>query len=69
MTRQSAITQVCTIVSVAFHSIGDYSKASDCFCEDLENAEGHYQNDGDAIAYVRKAVEEKLRRDGFDIKE
>jgi hypothetical protein len=66
MTRQSAITQVCDLVSVAYNSIGDYNKSCDCFCEE---SPGNFSNDGETIAYVRKAVFEKLRRDGFDVKE
>ena len=69
MTREKAIIAVCDIVGVAFHSIANYNKSSDCFCSFPKEGEAHYQNDGETIAYVRQAVIEKLRRDGFDVKE
>jgi len=67
MTKNAAVIAACDIVGVAFHSIADYNKSSDCFCSAV--TEGSYQNDGETIDYVRKAVFEKLRRDGFDVKE
>jgi len=67
MTKNAAIIAVCDIVGMAFHSMADYNKSSDCFCSPV--TEGSYNNDGDTIAYVRKAVFDQLRRDGFDVKE
>ncbi len=69
MTKSQVITEVCGIVALAFFSINDLNKSSDCFCEDGHGIDSHFQNDGETIAYVRQAVIEKLRRDGFDVKE
>ena len=70
MTREESIKSVCSIVALAYRSIGDYSRASDGFCEQCRNmlpASWQYENSGAAIDYVRKAVVEQLKRDGIDI--
>lgn len=68
MTRQEAITEACSIVALAYHSIGDYDYPSDGFCDKCSKLNlGTYQNKGDALEYVRKAVVEKLKRDGYVI--
>ena len=78
MTRDEAIREACEIVNIAYQSVGNFSTASDCFCGDAFNslpakfkpmAKGlPYCNDGKALAYVRVAVLEKLKRDGHSIK-
>ena len=72
MTRDEAIIEACSIVALAYHSIGDYSHASDGFCSQCPAAtsayfEADYRNDGRALAFVRQAVVEKLERDGIVI--
>lgn len=72
MTREEAIQAACSITSLAFHSIRDYSKASDGFCDvcrryrELDGL-GNYQNQGETLAYVRLAVLNALKRDGYKI--
>ena len=63
MTRQEAIQHACETVSLAYISIGDFSEPSDCFCDNSRD----YQNEGKALAYVRKAVLAQLKTDGFTI--
>lgn len=68
MTREEAIREACEIVGLAFHSIGDYSRASDGFCDKCPAAtcpSWTYHNEGHILAYVRQAVVEKLQRDGY----
>lgn len=71
MTREEATREACRIVSLAYHSIGDYSRASDGFCAECKAHWGAfgdgYHNDGGAIDYVRAAVVDALRRDGYAI--
>jgi hypothetical protein len=70
MTRDQAIREACSIVALAFHSMGDYSSASDGFCGDCPAAkhrEWGYSNDGKALEYVRMAVLKALKADGFKI--
>ena len=69
MNRQETIEAVCEIVELAYRSIANFDSASDCFCNepvecDLGNT---YRNEGKAIDYVRTAVLEALKRDGFEI--
>ena len=70
MDREETIRQVCSIVALAYRAKGDYSLASDGFCNAC--AEGHgpgwtYQNNGQAVEYVRAAVVAQLRADGLSI--
>jgi hypothetical protein len=70
LTRIEAIREACRIIALAYHSIGDYSKASDGFCDKCSNHQTehwHYSNQGAALKYVRTAVSEKLKRDGYEI--
>lgn len=61
MNRQETIEAVCEIIGVAYNTIGDYSHASDCFCEECQ----FYRNEGKAIEYVRRAVNRALIADGL----
>ena len=70
MNRQEAIKEACNIVGLAYHSVGDYSHASDGFCDECEKHQSRlssYANQGKALAYVRKAVLNQLKADGFEI--
>ena len=70
MNRQEAIREACDIVGLAYHSVGDYSHASDGFCDECEKHQSHlsnYSNQGTALDYVRKAVLNQLKADGFEI--
>lgn len=78
MTRDEAIQEACSIVALAYRGVGDYSRASDWFCarcnhdQNPDNAFGlswSYQNQGQALAFVRAAVVEKLTREGYSIPE
>lgn len=66
MTRHEVISHLCETVSLVYLSQGDFSKASDCFCGKCPDP--HFQHQGETLEYVRKAVEEKLARDGFALK-
>lgn len=67
LTRKEAIREACNIVGLAYHSINQYSEASDGFCDECPELAGPYQNAGEALAYVRAAVVAALRRDGFTL--
>ena len=70
MSRDEAIIEACSIVSLAYRSIGDYSRASDGFCIKCpagRHGGWNYSNDGFALAFVRQAVVEKLNREGIQI--
>lgn len=72
MTRNDAIKHACETVALAYHSIGDYTEPSDGFCRDCNPSDkpaSSYLNSGNALRYVRDAVVEKLRRDGFVIED
>lgn len=81
MNRIETINECCAIVGLAYRSIGDYSRACDCFCihprKKGETAKAfkartifedvHYNNDSEVIDFMRKAVVEKLQRGGYAI--
>lgn len=67
MTKNEAIKEACEIVSLAYHSIGDYSRPCDCLCGDNLLSILSYQNDGQTLGFVRRAVLEKLERDGISV--
>lgn len=73
MTKDDAIREACSIVGLANNFVNSAgSHASDCFCPGspgnvralLMGFESDYRNEGFALAFVRKAVEEKIKRDG-----
>jgi hypothetical protein len=61
--RDQIIAKLCGIVGMVQRSIGDYSHASDCFCVETPN----FQHEEKTIDYVREAVIEKLKRDGYTV--
>jgi hypothetical protein len=66
--QQEAIRHACETVSLAYHSIGDYNDASDGFCDKCpHNGKDTFRNGGHVLRYVRFAVLEKLKRDGYRI--
>ena len=71
MTREEATIEACSIFSLAYHSIGDATHAADGFCCKCPwgegNQESSYRNEGRIFEYVRRAVMEKLKRDGHEI--
>lgn len=70
MTKQEAIRETCSIIALAYHSIGDYSEPSDGFCDKCEKLHGilwNYQNSGKTIQYVREAVLKALKADGHKV--
>ena len=68
MTRQETISKVCAIVGLVFQSRGDFSQASDCFCDENQFPSYSYQNGGGAIEYIRMAVVQQLIKDGYTVK-
>jgi len=71
LTKEEAIEEVCSIVSLAYHSIGDHSHPSDGFCKECDKIAAlvgnRFENNGEAIDYVRRAVMNQLLADGFKI--
>lgn len=68
MTKQEAIRETCSIVGLVYRAMSDYTKSSDGFC-DICASQGFmtYSNDGHTIEYVRKAVLNQLKNDGYDL--
>lgn len=69
MTRSDAVQHACETVSIAYHSIRDYSKPSDGFCDKCMDRDMSFHNSGDTLDYVRRAVVQQLLRDGYEISE
>ena len=69
MSRKQVIEILCAIVGLAYHSIGDYSHASDCICNEHPDPLFGFAHQGVTLAYVRQAVTEKLERDRHSIDE
>ena len=68
LSKLESIEAACRIVSTVYRSIGDYTTASDCFCQG-GGQWGTYQNQGNALRYVRAAVIDRLKADGFKVDE
>lgn len=69
---EETIEEVCSIVSMAYAAMGDYTLSSDGFCRKCPariSKGWSYVNSGVAVDYVREAVVEKLARDGYAIPE
>jgi hypothetical protein len=67
MTKDEAITEVCAIIGLAFHSLKDYSHLSDGFCSTCNLSNDAFRNEGRMIKYVRMAVVQRLKREGIPI--
>ena len=65
MTKEQAIEEACSIVAIAYIHIGDFSEPSDCFCHHAVTFGRSYHNAGKALAYVKQAVTEKLKKDSY----
>lgn len=70
MTKQEATQEACSIIALAYHSIGDYKQPCDCFCGKDDKRTGGFQiADKATFDYVREAVKEKLIKDGFTVRD
>jgi hypothetical protein len=70
LSKEEAIKEACSIVALAYRSIGDYRHASDGFCQTCKDQHGPawgFANQGFTLDYVRQAVVAALKRDGFTI--
>lgn len=73
MDREQAIKAACEIVALAYHAVGDYTHASDGFCHECPQQTGQakwagsYRNDGIALDWVRRAVVERIEREGMQV--
>lgn len=68
MTQREVIGEYCRIAALVYHCIGDYTSPYDGFCSDCPlNNSNDYRNAGEVIEYVRRAVVEKLKADGWPI--
>ena len=59
MNVDESIRHVCNTVSLAYRSISN--------CRDRQGEYWHYQIGGAALLYVRRAVVEQLKRDGYTL--
>jgi hypothetical protein len=70
MTKDEVVQEVCAILALAYHSIGDFSYACDGICSRCRAQHGpdwNYSNGGQIVDYVREAVLQRLKRDGIAI--
>ena len=69
LTKDEAIIEVCSITSLIFHSIGNYSKPNDGFCIRCPNSNKpeYYQNSGEVIGILREAALDWLNKKGFKV--
>jgi hypothetical protein len=69
MTQVEVVREMCRIMSLAYKSIGDYDEPSDGFCDLCPNSydQESFRHSGETLDYVRRAVVEKLLRDGFSV--
>ena len=70
MSQEDAIEEACLIMALAYHSIGDYQKPSDGFCRKCPASRSKgwtFRNDGHIFDYVRVAVLQRLKADGYSI--
>lgn len=61
MTKEEAIRRMCKIQGTVQAYLG-YGIAADCFCHEGDMP-GAYRNDGAAITFIRKAVEEAIAKE------
>ena len=68
MTRDEVIRHLCETVDIIYKSRGDYSQASDCFCSPKHDSGfSLFEHSGYTVRYLRHAVVEKLRHDGYKV--
>jgi len=69
LTIEEATREACSIIALAYHSIGDYTLPHDGFCDKCPavrlKSEWNFQNNGHIFDYVRMAVLSKLKEDGY----
>jgi hypothetical protein len=65
LTRKEVIEQMCEIRGLVYHSIGNYADACDCLCDFTSD----FRSTDFEINYIKQAVIEKLKRDGYRISE
>lgn len=73
MTRSEAIIEACRTRALVYRTIGNYEEPCDGFCDICAKECGWTATDegfrcGDTVTeYIRMAVLEKLKRDGYEI--
>jgi len=66
MTHDEVIEHLCRTVQIIGDTKKDYSHASDGFCKTCLSRGIRFEHAGFTLAYVREAVIEKLRKDGYE---
>lgn len=74
MTRQEASQEACGVFALAYQSLDDFSHAADGFCCQCPFGEGQrhedaFRNDGHIFEYVRRAVLDRLAKEGIAVAE
>ena len=68
LSEQDVVREYCRISALAYHTLDDFTHANDGFCFECPYRDTpNFRNDGKIIDYVRAAVVEKLKRDGYTI--
>jgi hypothetical protein len=68
--RHEVICRLCQIVGMVYQAQGDFTHASDCFCDDPPpgvHSIGGFRHEGKTLDYVEQAVREQLKRDGYEV--
>jgi hypothetical protein len=71
-TREEAIEEACKVYSLVYHSLSLSDEAQDGYCQKcakLQKDQNYpeYRNSGPTFDFVREAVVEKLKREGYRI--
>lgn len=67
MTKQECIEQMCALSSLAVNAVIGFDNPNDCFCRKARFHGEDFRHTGEGIAFVRAAVVEKIKRDGYKI--
>lgn len=67
LSREQTSEAYCKIGALVYHSIGDYTRPNDGFCEHCQVNIYEFKNCGDVIGYIRRAVLNQMKLDGIKI--
>ena len=68
MTREKCIEEMCKIMAFTYHSLGNYSQASDGFCskcKEHQTEQWNFSNNGHVIEFIRDAIVFRLKDMGY----
>lgn len=74
MTKAEAIHSACYVIATAYHGLGDYSDACDCFCDEQNSAliresDEYFRSAPGTFLYATEAILSRLLSEGKITKE